>query len=211
MGPWRGESLLHCPGSFVPPSLRSLAVSLRSFTQLSLAMSQISWIPVGLKVGKIQRAHRLNVTPPYYCFDLPKSGLRLVVCDKPSSSKSYRNMIDIVDNFCVDVLRHKKARKFLFMSVIVSEIARTSDDPMEPPHMLLKFTLPTENGIAKAIPAHIYLTGSMPHAKVDTTCVFWKDAEEIAEHEILASHQAVNVRLDMLNYCSFPAEQIPHL
>ena len=98
--------------------------------------------------------------------------------------------------------------------------------------MLVKFTLPSNNGIAEAIPAHIYLTGPLPHAKIDTTCVFWKDAEEIAEHEILASHQAINLRLDTLSestsvlmtsvvadfgalcladYCSFPAEQIPHL
>lgn len=97
--------------------------------------------------------------------------------------------------------------------------------------MLVKFTLPSDNGIAQAIPAHIYLTGPLPHAKIDTTCVFWKDAEEIAEHEILASHQAINLRLDTLSessssagdivhdesdarredYCSFPSEQIPHL
>ena len=65
--------------------------------------------------------------------------------------------------------------------------------------MLVKFTLPTDTGIARAVPAHIYLTGSLPHAKIDTTCVFWKDAEEIAEHEILASHQAINLRLDTLS------------
>ena len=65
--------------------------------------------------------------------------------------------------------------------------------------MLVKFTLPSTNGIAQAIPAHIYLTGPLPHAKIDTTCVFWKDAEEIAEHEILASHQAINLRLDTLS------------
>ncbi|EPS99722.1 hypothetical protein FOMPIDRAFT_1163674 [Fomitopsis schrenkii] len=174
-------------------------------------MSQIGCLPVGIRAHAARRAHRLNVTPPYYSFDLPKSGLRLVVCDKPSNPKGYRNLIDVVDHFCVDVLRHKKARRFLFISVILSEIAHTSDDPMEPPHVLVKFTLPSANGLAQAIPAHIYLTGPLPHAKIDTTCVFWKDAEEIAEHEILASHQAINLRLDTLDYCSFPSEQIPHL
>ena len=83
-------------------------------------MSQIGCLPVGIRTHATRRAHRRNVTPPYYSFDLPKSGLRLVVCDKPSSSKSYRNLIDVVDHFCVDVLRHKKARRFLFISVILS-------------------------------------------------------------------------------------------
>lgn len=202
-------------GPFIPA--HSAQLTLLTLLLLSL-MSQIGCLPVGIRAHATRRAHRRNVTPPYYSFDLPKSGLRFIVCDKPSSSKSYRNLIDVVDHFCVNVLRHKKARTFLFTSVILSwvlhtllppavalrvclysEIAHTSDDPMEPPHMLVKFTLPSANGIAQAIPAHIYLTGSLPHAKIDTTCVFWKDAEEIAEHEILASHQAINLRLDTLS------------
>lgn len=106
--------------SFLPHSSQLSSLSLRSLTQHSLAMSQIGCLPVGIRAHAARRAHRLNVTPPYYSFDLPKSGLRLVVCDKPSNPKGYRNLIDVVDHFCVDVLRHKKARRFLFISVILS-------------------------------------------------------------------------------------------
>ncbi|KZT13286.1 uncharacterized protein LAESUDRAFT_710303 [Laetiporus sulphureus 93-53] len=152
----------------------------------------------------IREAHRLNVIPPYYFLDLPKSRIRLIFCDKPAKRDAYANIVQMVDDFCFATLRIKKARKYAFTAVILShsEISHVSETPMEPPHMLVKLTLPSSSGIATAIPAHVYLSGSIPEARIDTTSIFWKDAEEIAEHEISAMREVIMLPPGILASCA---------
>ncbi|PCH41769.1 hypothetical protein WOLCODRAFT_151825 [Wolfiporia cocos MD-104 SS10] len=112
---------------------------------------------------------------------------------------AYKNLISVLDDFCVDIMRQKKARKHGIGSIILSEIAHVSDEPLEPAHMLVKLLLPTASVITNAIPAHVYMIGHLPDARYDTSFVSWKDPEEIADHEIWASREAVQLRLDMMS------------
>jgi len=67
--------------------------------------------------------------------------------------------------------------------------------------MLVKLTLPTDTGITKAITAHIYVSGDIPDARYDTATISWEDAEELAEHEMWATRQALLLRVDMIGQC----------
>ncbi|KAF9812105.1 hypothetical protein IEO21_06388 [Rhodonia placenta] len=135
-------------------------------------------------------AHRLNIAPPYYYVELPKTGLKLVICDKPASGAGYKNVIELMDKFAAAQLRSRKARRFTYAAAILSEIAHVSETPLEPSHMLVKLVLAEESSIPQAISAHVYLTGAVPSAAYDTASIYWNDVEEIAEHEIWAMREA---------------------
>ncbi|OSX60663.1 hypothetical protein POSPLADRAFT_1058838 [Postia placenta MAD-698-R-SB12] len=147
--------------------------------------------------------HRLNVGAPYYFLHLPTSGLKLTFCDKPTSSEGYDNTVRLIEAFHRNKLRQKKAQRLNITSIILSEIAHVSDEPLEPHHMLLKLTIPTPTGLARAITAHVYYSGSLPDAMYDTAIVSWKEAVELAEHEIWATRQALILRKDVIGQYMF--------
>ncbi|CCM06561.1 uncharacterized protein FIBRA_08836 [Fibroporia radiculosa] len=74
--------------------------------------------------------------------------------------------------------------------------------------MLVKLTLPTDTGIPKGVSAHVYYSGTFPYARYDQASVFWKDVEDIAEHEIWAMREAVILPSDVMGQAR--AAQLPN-
>ena len=71
-------------------------------------------------MGFPQASHRLNITPPFYFYDLSKTGLRIIFCDKPRSSDGYANLIRILEEFCSHKLKAKKAKKYDVTAIVLS-------------------------------------------------------------------------------------------
>ncbi|KAH9928907.1 uncharacterized protein B0H18DRAFT_999313 [Fomitopsis serialis] len=152
----------------------------------------------GVEMGFPQASHRLNVAPPFYFCTLPKSGLKLVFCDKPRSSDGYTNVIRVMEDFVHHQLRQKKAKKFNISALILSEIAHVSEEPLEPTHMLVRVVLAGETSIPRGLAGHVYLVGWVPKAHYDTATVDWKALDDLAEHEIWAMREAQVLRMDTI-------------
>lgn len=66
--------------------------------------------------------HKLNSAPPYYFYDLPKAGIRLVFCDKPRVTGGYANIVALIERFCVRKLTKKKVQKAQVTAVLISYV-----------------------------------------------------------------------------------------
>lgn len=185
----------------------------------------------GIEMGFPRASHQLNITPPFYFCILPKSKVKFIFCDKPWSSDGYTNLIRVLEEFASHKLKQKKARKYKITAIMLSyaslrrkytemrltrltvhrEIAHVSQEPMEPTHMLLKLVLAGETAIPKAVSAHVYLVGWVPTARYDTATVDWKEADDLAEHEIWAMREAQVLRIDSIGeFMRVNAAPLPH-
>ncbi|KAH9843630.1 uncharacterized protein C8Q71DRAFT_7860 [Rhodofomes roseus] len=148
--------------------------------------------------GRPKADHKLNNTPPYYFYDLPRAGMRLIFCDKPRIAGGYANVVQLVERLCASQLTKKKAKKVNVAAIMISEIAHVSDQPLEPDHMLVKLILASDSSIPQAIPAHVYVIDHVPRAKYDTADVSWKDPEDLLEHEAWALRESQRLLVDSI-------------
>ena len=185
---------------------------------LGLAGGQVIFGDFGAAppASRMNAQHKLNSAPPYYFYELPKAGFRLVFCDKPRVAGGYANIVALVERFCARKLTKKKVQKAPVAAVLISyvhahqsppsltsglpssEIAHVSDQPLEPDHMLVKLVLADTASIPQAMPAHVYVIDWVPNAKYDTADVRWKDPEDLQEHEIWALRESQRLLVDRI-------------
>ena len=91
---------------------------------LGLAGGQVIFGDFGAAppASRMTPQHKLNSAPPYYFYDLPKAGFRLVFCDKPRAAGGYANVVALVEQFCARKLTKKKTQKAGVAAVLVSYV-----------------------------------------------------------------------------------------